>query len=95
MLAKNELLIFNCLKCRKNHKKKYFNKYLTKRFRNKYEFCDGNINDFCLMLKKGVSLYEYIISWKRFDEKLIPEKEDFYNNLNIEDITDYKHAKKV
>ena len=36
-----------------------------------------------------------MISWKRFDEKLMPEKEDFYNNLNIEDITDYKHAKKV
>ena len=47
------------------------------------------------MLKKGVSLYEYMISWKRFDEKLMPEKEDFYNDLNIEDITDYKHAKKV
>ena len=36
-------------------------------------------------------------SWKRFDETLLPEKEDSYSNLNMEDITDaeYKHAKRV
>ena len=36
-------------------------------------------------------------SWKRFDETLLPEKKDFYSNLNMEDITDadYKHAKRV
>ena len=36
-------------------------------------------------------------SWKRFDETFLPDKEDFYSNLNMEDITDpdYKHAKKV
>ena len=49
--TKDELLIFNCLKCSKNHKN-YFNKYLTKKFANTYKFCDGDINKFCLMLKK-------------------------------------------
>ena len=36
-------------------------------------------------------------SWKRFNETSLPQKEDFYSNLNIEDITDadYKHAKTV
>ena len=34
--------------------------------------------------------------WKRFNEKSLPEKEAFYSNLNIEDVTysDYSHAKK-
>ena len=35
-------------------------------------------------------------SWKRFDETLLPGKEDFYFNLNMEDITDadYKHERR-
>ena len=38
----------------------------------------------------------WIIS-KKFNETSYPEKEDFYSNLNIEDIThaDYIHAKRV
>ena len=49
------------------------------------------------MLRKGVYPYEYMNTWKRFDETSLPEKEDFYSNLNMEDITDadYKHAKRV
>ena len=33
--------------------------------------------------------------WAKFNEKSLPEKEDFYIHLNIEDITDadYRHAK--
>ena len=33
-------------------------------------------------------------SWKKLDETLLPDKEDFYSNMNMEDITnaDYKHA---
>ena len=27
-------------------------------------------------------------SWKRFDETLVANKEDFYSNLNMVDITD-------
>ena len=36
-------------------------------------------------------------SWKRFDETSLPDKEVFYNELNLEDVTDkdYGHAKKV
>ena len=36
-------------------------------------------------------------SWERFNETSLPDKEAFYSNLNIEDITDadYKHAKTV
>ena len=53
-------------------------------------------NKFILLLKKGVYPYEYVDSWKRFDETSLPDKETFYSNLNMEDITDvdYRHGKK-
>ena len=36
-------------------------------------------------------------SWERFDESIIPPKEAFYSQLNLENITDkdYEHLKKV
>ena len=36
-------------------------------------------------------------SWERFDGTTLPDKEDFYSSLNMEDITsvDYRHAKRV
>ena len=35
--------------------------------------------------------------WEKFSEKILPEEEELYNNLNMEDITDadYIHAKRV
>ena len=35
--------------------------------------------------------------WEKFNERSLPEKEDFYSHLNMEDITDADsaHAKKV
>ena len=88
-------LIFKCLKCNKNHKK-HFNKELIKRFPNTYEFCDGDINTFILLLRKGVHPYEYMDSWKRFNETSLPDKEDNYSHLNMKKTnSDYKHAKNV
>ena len=36
-------------------------------------------------------------SWERFDETSLPDKEAFYSELNLEDITDkdYEHVQKV
>ena len=36
-------------------------------------------------------------SWRRFNETSLPDKEAFYSNLNMEDITevDHRHAKRV
>ena len=36
-------------------------------------------------------------SWNKLNETLLPNKEDFYSSLNMEDITDidYRHAKRV
>ena len=49
------------------------------------------------MLGKGVSSYEYMNDWKKFNETWLPEKEDFFSHLNMENITDadYTHVKKV
>ena len=35
--------------------------------------------------------------WEKFGETSLPEKEDFYSHLNMEDITDadYGHTKRV
>ena len=55
------------------------------------------INKFVLLLRKGVYPYEYADTWERFSEISLPSKEDFYSNLNMEDISDidYRHANKV
>ena len=49
------------------------------------------------MLRKGVYPYEYTDDLEKFNEKELREKEEFYSNLNLEDITDpnYMHAKRV
>ena len=46
-------LIFKCLKCKRNHKKR-FNKDLIKRFESIYEFCNGYI--IVLLLRKVINL---------------------------------------
>ena len=50
-----------------------------------------------MLLKKGVYPYEYMDEWENFNETSLPEKEEFYSKLNMEDITDadYIHAKRV
>ena len=71
--------------------KKNFNKELIQGFSNTYEFCNGDISNFILLLR----IYEYMDSWQKFDETSLPDKKVFYSNLNMEDITgvDYRHGK--
>ena len=94
--AKNEKLILECYNCRQRYRKK-FNKELIKRFASTYEFCNNDLNKSLLLLRKGVYPYEYADTWKRFSEISLPSKEDFYSNLNMEDISDidYRHANNV
>ena len=81
---------------KKNYNKN-FNKDLIKRFASAFEFCDKDINEFIFLLRRGVYLFEYIDRWNKFDETLLPNKDDFYSSLNMEGITDvdYRHAKIV
>ena len=48
-------------------------------------------------MRKIVYPYEYMDEWKKCNETLLPEKEEFYSDLNMVDITDadYTHANRV
>ena len=91
--TKNGKPILKCFNCKQYYEKR-FNKELIERFASTYEFCNKNLNKFILLLRKGVYTYEYMDNWERFDEKLLPNKDSFYSNLNMENIDDidYRHG---
>ena len=47
-----------------------------------------------LLIRKGIYPYEYMDSWKKFEETSLPSIEKFYSNLNMSGVSDedYKHA---
>ena len=63
---KNGRLNPKCKECKKSHTK-LANKSI-KNFPTLYKFCNGDLNKFFLLLRKGIHPYEYINSWERFDE---------------------------
>ena len=93
---KDDLTEYKCLCCNKIYQRKFHEK-LKERFFNTYKFSNHDNNKFILLLRKGVYPYEYMDDWEKFNETSLPEKEDFYSHLNMEDITDadYAHAKRV
>ena len=104
-ITKNKKLLLKCFNCNIYYKKR-FNNDLIEKFLNTYSFCNNDMtepsssernNRFVLLLRKRVYPYEYMDSWERFSEISLPSKNDFYSNLNIEDINDidYRHANNV
>ena len=73
--------------CNKNYQNK-FDEKLKERFFNTYKFSNHDKNQFILFMRKGVYSYEYMDDWEKFSETSLPGKEDFYNHLNMEYITD-------
>ena len=92
---KNNRLVYKYRKYKEKWKRSI--NELIEKFPGIYHLCDGNLNKFVLLLRKGVYHYEYIGSWEKFDENTLPPIEAFYSNLNLEDITDeyYMHAQKI
>ena len=82
----NGRLNYKCKECKKSYTK-VANESI-KNFPTLYKFCNGDLNNSFLLLRKGIYLYEYIDSWERFNENTIPPKEAFYSELNLENITD-------
>ena len=95
-ITRNEKLLLKCFNCNIYYKKK-FNKDLIKKFKNTYSFCNNDLNKFILLLRKGVYPFEYMDSWEKINATSLPSKEDFYSNLNMEDIDDidYRHGNNV
>ena len=82
---KNNKLNYKCKECKKRLLKPVNG--LIKNFPNVNQFCNGDINKFILLLRKGVYPYEYMDSWEIFNETSLPDKKAFYSNFNLEDIT--------
>ena len=59
MKTKDEKLILRCFSFKKNYEKD-FNKELIKRFTNTYNFCDNDLNNFIVLLRRAVYPYEYM-----------------------------------
>ena len=81
---------YRCKECKKLIER------LIEKFASVYQFCNGDLNRFILLLRKGVYPYEDMDTWEKF-ETTLPPKKTFYINLNLEDISDedYAQAHKV
>ena len=67
---------------------KNFDENLKKRFFNTYKLSNHNINKFILLFRQSVYSYEHMDDWKELSGTLLPERQEFYRYLNIENITD-------
>ena len=88
-------LKYKCTKCNKYSYKP--TTPIKEKFINTYRLCNNDLNQFVLLLRKGIYPYEYMGSWEKFNEERLPPKKEFYSKPNLKDITDeeYNHALKV
>ena len=85
--VKYNLKKYKCLSCHKYYSNKLDEK-LKKRFKNTFKFSNNDTNKFILLLSKGAYPYENMDEREKFNKTSLAEKEEFYSNLNMEDITD-------
>ena len=79
---KTDKLIYRCRKCKQEWERSI--KPLIRKFLSIYQFCNGDLNIFILLLRKGVYPYEDMDNWEKFDETTLPPKKAFYSKLNLE-----------
>ena len=93
---KHNLIRHKRLSSNKDSSNKLVEKSKSK-FKNAFKFSNNNINKFTSLLRNGVDPYEYMDHWEKFNETILPLKEECYSNLNMEDFTDadYMHEKRV
>ena len=90
------MIKYKCLCCNRDYSNK-LDKELKKKFKNTFKFFNNDINNPILLLRKGFYPYEYMDDWEKFIETTLPEKEEFYSSLSMEEFTDadYMHGKRV
>ena len=82
---KNNKLNYECKECKKRWLKPVNG--LIKKFPNANQFCNGDINKFILLLRKGVYLYQYINTREILMIHHYQIKKSLYSKLDLEDIT--------
>ena len=92
---KNNRLIYRCKDFKEGRKRPI--EKLIRKFPSIYQFCNGNLNKFILLLRKGVYPYEDVDNWEKFYKTTTPPKKAFYSELNLEGISnaDYAQVQKV
>ena len=70
---------------------------LARRGEQFFGFEEYNENQYKLLIKKGIYLYEYMNDWDKFKETKLPPKEVFYSKLNMVGVgeEDYEHTNRV
>ena len=76
---------YSCDKCKRVSYKPISD--LLKRCSNVYSTCNGDLDKFLLLLRKGVYPYEYMNSWNRFNECKNPLYEKYCSKLNMSNIS--------
>ena len=69
---KNNRLHYKCKECNDESYKSING--LNKKFPNTYQFCNGDVNKFVLLLRKAVYPYGYMDRWEKFNETSILDK---------------------
>ena len=83
---------YKCKECKKSYTK--LTNESNKKFSTLYKFCNGDLDKFFLLLRKGIYPYEYIDGRKNVNENRISSKEAFYSELNLFMLKKYgKHFK--
>ena len=94
--VKGNLIKYKFLSCNKDYSNK-FDKELRKKLKNTFKFYNNDINKFILLIRNYVYPYECIGNCEKFNKTKLPEKEDFYSNLNMKELTDadYMYGKRI
>ena len=80
--VKDNLIKYKCLSCLS-----YYSNKIDKESKSTFKFSINDINKFIFFLRKGVYPNEYMDDWEKFNETSLPEREEFYSHMNMEDIT--------
>ena len=75
---KNNRLNYRCKECNGTSNKSAND--LIEKFPRMYKFCNDDLDNFFMLLKKGVYPYEYLDSWEKFNETSLSPKKIFMVN---------------